>query len=216
MDARKLISLLLITISSQVFSQALKEKNAIVEFNYGFPVIEPLYYDLKGSGKQIVITIKNEQNNSILNKPGQFAIRSDYMISNRLSIGGFIGYSRQVLYHEESGYEFNPQTGMTENREYFYKSNLNKWRFSLGLNFHYFRNEKIDFYCGFQSGYKKTYNSYSTNDPSALSPPKILAFPFAFRFQYGMRMFITEVLALNCEIGIGGPIASAGITYRFF
>jgi hypothetical protein len=48
-----------------------------------------------------------------------------------------------------------------------------------------------------------------------LSNSFAFAYPYSARIAYGMRVYPQENVGFNFELGLGGPLVSAGISVRF-
>jgi hypothetical protein len=129
-------------------------------------------------------------------------------------------------------YLFTPMIGMTLEGMYnFWNVDFNtnefensfgvqRTRIQIGFNYHVtdINVEKLDVYGGLAIGTNSRLLKSESTDPnfsiSGYYPGWNRSFPISFRFRGGLSYFFTEKVALNMEVGVGGPIISAGIIYR--
>ncbi len=75
----------------------------------------------------------------------------------------------------------------------------------------------LDIYIGGAIGTNKRINKLFINDveSDASELPRSFTLPFSMRAYFGMRYTIYQNLGVHLEFGLGGPMASFGINYRF-
>lgn len=188
----------------------LEEGDGVVELGMGFPNVIPTVIDPAGFIHTGFDVFEND-NKSF----GQVVLKAEYFMSDRIGIAGSLCYGFFATHDvaENNVWDGNTQTWTTQN--YFYDSKIHKLRFTLGINIHALRTHRVDSYFGFQAGGKDAWLKYKTNDPNVTGDAEIFVFPFAMRVHYGFRIFFNEFLAANMELGLGGPLINAGLTYKF-
>jgi len=83
------------------------------------------------------------------------------------------------------------------------------------LNLHFVRTKTVDFYAGTGIGYKSNSWKFTTTDPYGTESDYDAIIPMAFRMSTGVRVFFTNNLGVNFELGIaGGSFATAGLTLK--
>lgn len=95
---------------------------------------------------------------------------------------------------------------------------VNRTRILVGLNYHLddIKNEQLNLYGGFALGFNNRRINVNVEDVSYSSFwGSTIDLPLAARARVGMRYFLTEAVGLNLELGVGGPILRAGLTFKF-
>ena len=99
------------------------------------------------------------------------------------------------------------------NNGLIYTAGVDKIRVLAKMSFHFATGEKVDPYLTWGLGYKNT-NVY-TNEPSAVNDISLNIVPIAFRVGIGMRYFFTDMIGVNAEVGLGGPMMQGGLSLKF-
>jgi len=75
----------------------------------------------------------------------------------------------------------------------------------------------LDIYIGGAIGTNKRINKLLINDVASdvSELPRSFTLPFSMRAYFGMRYTIYKNVGVHLEFGLGGPLASFGINYRF-
>lgn len=188
----------------------LEEGNAVVELGMGFPNLMPTVYDPAGFFHSGFDVFNNNRKSF-----GQVVLKAEYLMSDRIGIAGSFYYGYFQTHDFATTSQWNDNTQSWIENTYFYDSKIHKFRFTIGVNIHTLRTHRVDSYFGFQAGGKDAAIKYRTNDPNITGDPTVFVFPFALRVHYGFRVFFNEFLAANLELGLGGPIINAGLTYKF-
>lgn len=94
-----------------------------------------------------------------------------------------------------------------------YTAGIDKFRILAKMNFHFATSEKVDPYLTWGFGYKNT--KVYTNEPGAVNDVVLNIVPVAFRIGIGMRYFFTDVIGVNAEVGLGGPMMQGGLSLKF-
>jgi opacity protein-like surface antigen len=97
-------------------------------------------------------------------------------------------------------------------------------RILAGINYHYydFAIDNVDLYAGLAIGANSIYASHESNyqgwhprnDNYFNELDSDLEFPISYRLRGGIRYFLSDKLAVNVEVGIGGPTFNMGINYK--
>lgn len=207
---KKLLVLIGLFSTTVIYSQMLEAKDVVLEFNLGYPNIRPIVDDPSGISHTI-FDFGGSKPKSI----GQFILKGEFFMADAFGIIASMNYGYFHTYDEAEQEIYDGNTGQWTTNTYYYETKIHKWRFAAGINFHLIRTERLDTYFGLLGGSKKAFGSYESNDPNAQGNIKIYMLPFAVRAQYGIRYFLTDYLAANVEVGLGGPLVSFGATYKF-
>jgi hypothetical protein len=208
------ITLVFIFILSLNYSnaQAVSQGKFIIDPYYGFPNL----------GKSIV---SNGASNSdsketfnIIGKGkgiGPAGLRMEYMLGDRVGIGA------DVIYNSFSfDWQYDSlNTNGTLYRSYLGNAKMSRLRIQARFNFHFeVSNPNLDAYFGVGAGTNTRTWTVSSDDPT-LNTNKVTArgtlLPFSMRVCSGIRYYFTENIGFNMELGIGGPILSAGLSLKF-
>lgn len=207
----KSLYLILILISTNCFSQALEKGNLVVNGGMGFPALGALY---DGSFVNL-----QQENKVIL---GTFFLNAEIFITDRIGLRVSNMYAYFKKTQHLSFVEYNPSTGASQNIDYIKTETKHKFRFLVGPNFHLYRSENLDTYFGLGFGInRQSINTTYSITPTYYSDNAIFNefnfySPIAFRISYGLRYFINQFWAVSMEFGLGGPLASFGITKKIF
>ena len=143
-------------------------------------------------------------------------LRLIYMIGDDVSVGlDFIYTQATARYVTVDSSFFNNQWNFVSSSHQISKQ---RFRPQFRFNFHLGSlNPNLDQYIGLAVGGNMRWRQEYFNDSLVSTQPNVLDFvvPVSFRVCYGFHYFINYNLALNSEIGLGGPIFQGGLTYRF-
>lgn len=209
-----LVVLLVAGSGTKSFAQAAFTGNIIIDPYYGFP----------NFGKSFASNFESETSSDFKVKGlGPLGLRAEYMVADRMGVGFDVIYNSYDLQYTDvrtdSIYDGNtdtwtPQTTTTEN-EY----QMQRLRVHLRFNYHFdVSNPMLDAYFGVGAGtnnrYRKAYeNGVEINDETELGNFTLM--PVSLRVCTGLRYYFSQNIGINAEIGIGGPLISAGISAKF-
>lgn len=160
----------------------------IVDGFYGYPYLMGIYL------KQYLADSLGVTNSKNFN---HFGVRFEYMKWKRIGLG--MEYTNALLtfkYLGAGGY---------------HKAGVLRQRLLAKFNFHFATGEKIDPYLTAGFGYANT--KIYTEEPGIKSETMSLL-PLAFRIGMGMRYFFTDRLGINAEVGLFGPPAQIGLSFK--
>lgn len=198
---KKIILLtILFLVSAPVFSQSVEKGKIDIEPYVGFPNLS-----------NIVLKNIKRIHDSELNSTGPFGIKVDYFLKDKLTLGVNFIYNSYSI----KGQVDSVNTSGVVDSTYFIQVNMQRFRFHANVKYHFFVGEKVDTYVGFGLGLNsRKYaidSSYPNLDKQSLFATLV---PVSARFDLGVRYFFTKNIGLNFEMGIGGPIMSAGLTVK--
>lgn len=209
-----LVVLLVAGSGTKSFAQAAFTGNIIIDPYYGFP----------NFGKSFASNFESETSSDFKVKGlGPLGLRAEYMVADRMGVGFDVIYNSYDLQYTDvrtdSIYDGNtdtwtPQTTTTEN-EY----QMQRLRVHLRFNYHFdVSNPMLDAYFGVGAGtnnrYRKAYeNGVEINDETELGNFTLM--PVSLRVCTGLRYYFSQNIGINAEIGLGGPLISAGISAKF-
>lgn len=169
-----------------------QQGTVLIDAFYGFPYINGTLIKAAYSSDSI-------GGSSVARNYNQFGAKVEYMVSDKIGIGMEGTYALATVDYRGS----NLQT---------YRAGMSKYRILAKMSFHFATTEHIDPYITWGIGYKNT-KVYS-NEPGDVREVSVNLIPISFRTGIGMRYFFTDVIGVNVEAGIGGPIVQAGISVR--
>lgn len=204
----KKLSLGILTAAALVFGI---NQQASAQVEQGSIIIDP-YYGYPNFGKKLADAVASDSAENVdITGIGPAGLRAEYLISDNFGIGiDFIYNSVGITYD----YTVTDGTG-THN--YTDKINQQRFRVHLRMNYHFVQTDVMDAYVGFGAGTNiRRYTATSTDpayeEPDALSGALI---PVSVRIALGTRFYFTENIGLNAELGLGGPVISAGLSIKF-
>ncbi|MBI3133249.1 MAG: hypothetical protein HYZ14_01105 [Bacteroidetes bacterium] len=205
-----LVIVCLVFLGASSSAQMLEEGDLVVEAGIGFPNVKPFVY-IPGAVAHNSFSPFEKQGHSY----GQFIVKGEFMMADKIGVMAALNYGYFTGYEESEYYDWDPVTQTNVLKTYYYDIRIHKLRFTGGFNFHIIRTSRADCYLGFLAGGKKSYANAETNDPYVSGEVQTFSFPAAFRVHFGTRFFVTDAVAINMELGLGGPAISFGATYKF-
>lgn len=197
------LSLLMLVGSSSIFSQAVSTGNFILDAYYGGPNFEKNLY-------QSIEEAVGTQNFSA-SGIGPAGLRGEYMIGETFGLGF------DVIYNSNSYTYFQVDSFNTDIVN-SYERSMNRLRIQMRFNFHFdVTNPNLDAYFGVAAGTNMRYKKYYVNGSESINDNFSLKtlIPFSMRVCSGVRYYFNQYIGLNAEIGLGGPLVSAGLSVRF-
>ncbi len=213
----KLTSVIAIAISSfSAFSQANSQGSFIIDPYYGYPNFGASFYSLLESSSNV----SSFKATGI----GPAGLRAEYMLGDKIGLGfDFIYNSNKITnINTDTVPKYNSTTlnydnVITVTNE---RRTMQRVRFQARLNFHFdISNPALDAYFGVGVGTNNRYRKYYVNDviqtdllTSDVS--NLTLIPVSMRLCTGLRYYFTPNIGLNMELGLGGPMISAGISFK--
>lgn len=143
-------------------------------------------------------------------------LRLMYMIGDDVSIGLDLIYTQaSASYTKLDSSFYNSQWNYISNSYLISKQRFRpQFRFDLHLGS---QNTNFDQYIGMAIGGNLRWRQFYINNELINTQPNVfdIVIPVSLRICYGFQYLINYNLALSSEIGLGGPILQAGLTYRF-
>lgn len=143
-------------------------------------------------------------------------IRMTYMVGDVLGIGLDLIYTQaSASYSLKDSSFYNNTWNYSTNDYYIIKKRLRpqiRFDFHLGSD-----NPSFDSYFGVGVGGNMRSREAYFNDSLVSNKPNELdvVIPVSLRLCYGFQYFFNYNLAVVTELGLGGPLIQAGLTYRF-
>ena len=208
--AFKLLILFTVSFSSLGRTQVFEHEDLVLELNLGFPNLRPLsssYNSFNHGGAYGSILDQKEGGF------GQLVFKAEFFMSDRIGFIANLNY-RYFYDYEVRQYDiYDGETGLWTSGQYEYELKTHLFRWAAGFNFHLARTDRLDTYLGVLGGGSILTSSLQSDDPDAKHSKEYVG-PFHARVHYGLRYMFTEKLGFNTEFGLGGPLISAGITYK--
>ena len=185
----------------------------------GSVIIDP-YYGFPNFGASFSKNFETAGNSDLKVKGlGPLGLRAEYMLADKIGVGVDVIFNNYDLTYRSTDSLYNgaTDTWTTTVNENEYK--MNRLRIQARFNYHFeVNNPNLDAYLGIGAGsnnrFRKAYeNGVEVTDDADLGNLTLL--PVSFRFCTGLRYYFTENIGMNAEIGLGGPLISAGLSLRF-
>ena len=199
-----IIICLAFAFNSGSYSQAVKEGTSIFDVTLGWP---NLYTN--------IFKIAVDNDNSIGTSAsgiGPIGIKYEYMVADKVGIGGIINYANSTVKFRED------VTTNNITQTYNYEFSAQRIRAMAKFSFHFGNSEKFDGYTTIALGYISHKWKYETDDPyyDDESLDLQLALPVAVRLAVGGRYYFTDNIGALMEFGIGGGgLLEFGLTAKF-
>lgn len=206
-----IVALSAVLISFSSGAQALMQGNFVVDAYYGFP-------NFGRSFSQSVEDANTSGNNFKAGGIGPAGLRLEYMIADRVGIGADVIYNSNIITFSavDSTFNVTTDTWSTQTNEYEYV--MQRVRAQVRLNYHFdIASPDFDSYIGVGAGtnnrFRKTLeNGVDITENDGLANFTLL--PFSMRIALGARYYFSQNVGLNMEIGLGGPVISAGLSIK--
>jgi hypothetical protein len=199
-----LVSLSLIAAISTTTAQV-EQGNVIVDTYYGFPnlytaVFKTTYANAQSNGAQANLNVRGF---------GPVGIRGEYLVTDKFGIGLDMHYQSSSVDFDEV--DNSGATAVTYN----YKFKTTKIVIMPSFNFHFLEEEKMDLYLQVAAGYGSRKFSFTSTEPGYSNPTVKGLFPVSFRTAVGYRYFFSDNIGINVALGLGGPLVSGGLSFKF-
>lgn len=165
-----------------------EEGTIIIDAFYGYPYLAGAV--LKSATTNRIGDVRNTNH---------LGVKAEYMVSEKIGLGIEYTYADVSLTYTDSTL-----------REY--KAGIKKSRILGKLNFHFATTESIDPYFTVGAGLK---NTTIYDNGSGVNSISINIVPVAVRIGVGVRYFFTDVVGVNAEVGLGGPLMQGGVSFKF-
>ncbi len=221
-----LVSFMFMVFTYGFFSQEIDLSKAAVDIqknNVEIGFIIEVYYGFPNFGESFLKAVEDANSGATNFKAGGIGpagLRVEYMIADRIGLGVDVIYNSNSSSFTsiDSIYNGNNDTWATESNSLEYK--MQRVRAQLRFNYHFnVTNPALDSYIGVGAGTNNRFQNFSIiyggdiTDNDGLSDFTLL--PFSLRIAAGLRYYFTDNIGLNTEIGLGGPIVSAGLSIKF-
>ena len=205
----------LITLATSSFGQANIQGSIIVDPYYGFP----------NFGKSFYESIENSSSTSNYKASGigPAGIRAEYMVSDKIGVGlDFIYNSNRFSYtntqYDTTWTDVSTYTvaTTTDNAERL----MQRIRLQARFNFHFdISNPNLDGYFGIGVGTNNRFRKYwvngvEVNDSFSSTLSNLTLIPVSLRICAGLRYYFNPNVGVNMEMGLGGPLISAGVSIK--
>ena len=203
MKRLKSIALGLLIIGATNFASAQVGKgNIIIDPYYGYPNI----------GKQLAEGVNDATGEVTVGGIGPAGLRFEYMLADNFGLGfDFIYNSANLNFMVDS-----LNNDGTVFRSYDVKTSMQRVRFHLRANYHFVQDDSFDAYVGFGAGTNNRFWGLKTDHPSYEDDNAGgTLIPVSARICLGARYYFTDNFGLSTELGLGGPLISAGLSLKF-
>lgn len=177
----------------------------------GSVVIDP-YYGFPNFGVSFVKGFVPENSELKISGVGPCGIRGEYFLSDKFGLGLDFIYNNVSAKGTIDSMNIDGSLYHTYN----YKLDFQRYRVHVRMNYHFVNDEKLDAYIGFGAGTNTRRIVVKSDDPQyAKNKVTGALLPVSARIALGMRYYFSPNIGFNAEIGLGGPVLSTGISFRF-
>lgn len=207
-SANKLFLLFILTFSTGLlFAQNIKKGSLIIEPYLGGPNFGLFL------GKAVQKEIDKRTDNVYFSTDsgvGPNGIRGEYLIIDKFSIGF------DYIYNEVNGsWYLDTTVNDIITTKYTINVKSKRHRFLVKANYHFITKDYITFYGGVGIGYNRRKFEFKTNIPYFQnSNVSASIWPVAARLKLGLSYYPIKPIGINIEVGLGGPLVSAGIVFK--
>lgn len=189
-----------------VSAQAVSKGNIIIDPYYGAPNFGKKLADLITFDNP---NVRKGQTGGI----GPAGLRVEYMLADKFGLGVDVIYNSTTV---DMIYD-SLNTDGSLYKTYTGQAAMNRLRVQARFNYHFVSTDELDAYFGVGAGSNARFWTVTTNDPGYDFERSVkgAAFPVSMRLAVGMRYYFIPNLGFNAEIGLGGPVVSAGLSLKF-
>lgn len=178
-------------------SQCIEEGKFILDAYWGWPNMWTTVL------KDIV---RPNDNRASVGSFGPMGGRFEYLLSDKVGLGADVHSATSSVSWDSTW----------ASGSYDYKVSVTRLRICPRVFYHFNSNENLDFYGTFGIGYRNTNVKVATNDPQyGTDKVSVTLAPITWRAAIGLRYFFTENIGASMEMGLGGVLATGGISLKF-
>lgn len=193
-----LIGFILFTGSNYSNAQALKKGDLLITGFTSYP----------NWGKFLLETALGSSGVSSYNVKGfpPSGAKAEFMLSDE------IGFTLDGI--------FNGWNAKWKANGYNYEAGVFRTRIQIGLNYHIpdLDSDNLDLYGGFGIGSNTNSKKFITDDEYVNEEQYIgnsfLSFPISARVRVGGTYYVSQVIGINAELALGGPVIGIGVIAR--
>ncbi len=200
-----------LSLATSVFSQANTQGSIIIDPYYGYP----------NFGKSLTSTLSTGSTDVKATGIGPCGIRAEYMVGDKIGVGFDLIYNTNRVTYTGTSTDstLNTSTGLYD---YTYSTHqdeqlMRRIRFQGRFNYHFdISNPNLDAYFGIGAGTNNRFRKYWVDNvqQSASALNNITLLPISMRICTGIRYYFTPNIGINAELGLGGPVLSAGLSIK--
>jgi opacity protein-like surface antigen len=184
---------------------------AVAQVEQGNVIIDA-YYGYPNFGKSLADGVNTASSTVTVGGIGPAGLRVEYMLADNFGLGvDFIYNSTTLSFTSDS-----LNSDGTLARSYDVKSSMQRIRVMLRANYHFVQTDVLDAYVGFGAGTNNRIWGVDTDFPNYEDTSiGATASPVSARIALGTRFYFTDNIGMNVELGLGGPLLSAGLSLKF-
>lgn len=205
-----------LTLSTTTFAQSpVGQGNIIIDPYIGLPnwANSILYNQVDSDNADTSGLANYHVNGGMLSYGG----RVEYMVADNFGVGIDVNYEVSGFGYDYN--EFNPVTSAYD-IPFTYDYRSKKLRAMIRLNYHFVQNDRVDAYTAFAGGYKNV-NRTGTRVNTITNAETVddgleALIPVAIRLAIGARIYFTDNIGVNLELGaLGGSLLQFGVSAKF-
>ena len=197
---KKILFFAFVFLNVSLFAQPTEKGNIMIDPYYGGP-------NFGGILARAFPLVNDKKVTSM----GPFGLRAEYMVKDNIGLGIDFIYNAftmsgtiDSLFEDNSLYQTFP-----------YKVSVGRTRVHVRMNYHFSREERVDAYVGVGLGLSVRKVGVETEMVSRQDYTGIGGlFPLNMRLAVGIRYYFIRNLGIQAEMGLGGPLVSAGLSLR--
>lgn len=202
-----------LALSTASFSQTQVEQgNFIIDPYVGIPnwANSILYSNYDGSESTV-------SNYKTVGGMFSYGGRLEYMVADNFGIGADVNYEVSGFQYDYMDSTYNSNTNTWTSAEYNDRYAAKKLRIMARFNYHFVQSDRVDAYAGFGGGYRTVNRSWTSTNPMFTDDEtNVTLIPVAIRLAIGTRIYFTDNIGANLELGLGGgAILQFGISAKF-
>ncbi len=185
---------------------------AQTQVEQGNIIIDP-YYGGPNLGRGLLDALDDTSNNAVIGGIGPAGIRAEYMLGDNFGLGIDFIYNSATVTTTRDSLDGGGAVAASYNTKVFAR----RYRVQLRANYHFAQTDRLDAYVGFGAGTNIRSFGFTSDDPTFDEEDNTTGalIPFSLRVALGTRYYLTDNIGLNVELGLGGPVVSGGLSFKF-
>ncbi|OFX40654.1 MAG: hypothetical protein A2X08_16750 [Bacteroidetes bacterium GWA2_32_17] len=183
-----------VSFASQTNAQCLEKGKIMIDVYYGWPNL------LSKALKTFYITGSTYSGYKATSM-GPLGGRFEYLLGGKIGLGLEVNYANSGIEWTETPYT--------------YKVSAPRLSIMPRFNYHFINKDNFEMFIAAALGYKSWNINFETNDPNYSGNISYNPSSFGYRFAWGMRLFFTDNIGANFELGVGGALLTGGLTAKF-
>lgn len=188
------------------FAQVAQEGTVFIDAYYGFPDWRKTYFDNDYRASNYTVNV---------NSTNHIGGRFEYLVTRHIGFGVDIWYVKTTAEGTNDVTTYNNYPSPSSTTTVNFTKSLSRLSYLGRFNIHFGSSKKVDPYVHVGFGYTNYGYKFTSSNKSLYYDTFDYEIPLAFRTGFGIRFMFSEHLGANFDMGLGGPLFTAGLSAKF-